>query len=51
MNTIPQADIHIIEGEDYLQPYKIKQKDGTYVDFTDYTAVGHIRESFQTDSR
>lgn len=46
MNTIPQHDILIIEGTDFVEPFKIKRKDGSYMDFSGYSAVGHVRKDF-----
>lgn len=50
MKTIPQHNILIIEGSDLVEPFKIKRSDGSYIDFSGYSAVGHVRKDFLDSS-
>lgn len=50
MSTIPRRDITLIEGEDFIQTFRVRGQDESYLDFEGFDAVGEVRKDYTEEA-
>lgn len=50
MSKIARRDIILIEGEDFIQTFRVRGDDDNYINFEGFSAVGEVRTDYTDES-